>query len=151
MHSELLSAVNKYYPIGIPQIYSEYDGIQKVKQIIADKIAVIDSNIETPLSLLVKSLKKEFSDSQIYDYSFFEFPSYQLAIDVERQGFNGIKLNISIHISISLLLKKYTVFINNIYNFEDADYVNKSISLKQYEIVYFEDCKDEILKAAGSS
>jgi hypothetical protein len=149
MHSELLSAVNKYYPIGFPLLYKEYEGIQQIRQIIKDKIAAIESNIETPVSLLVSSLEKEFPELKIYDNSFFEFPSYQIEIDVESQVFNGIKLNVSICISISLLLKKYTVFINNVYNFRNADHIAGSSSAKNYDMVYFEDCKDGKLKAAA--
>jgi hypothetical protein len=140
---ELLVAIHEYYPIGIPEIYREYDGFHKLKKIILEKIGKNEQY--NTYTVLVNNLRELFFPNELNDYSYFEFPSYFLTIDLEETDLNGIKLKVRAIIVISLLANLYTVYFSNTYSFIDDDFFS-SKNHQSYEIIYFNDCKNKGLR-----
>lgn len=110
---DLLAKIHFYYPVGLPYAYKGYPGYKSIEKIVSDKIDQSDLLTERLWTELVKKLKNSFSAYKVNDLRYLQFPSYVLEIELENQLSESFKRNISLILSISLLSKYYTVFIND--------------------------------------
>lgn len=140
---ELLKNTQKYYPIGMPFLYEEYDGYKMFKEKLEKKVNQILAKENTSWVRLVENVRQKFSLKPIFDYSYLQFPSYIMNLELKKNDSKEIEYTKSLVLNISLLVNYYTLF------FEDIVKVKKGIDEKglqnspYFRIVYFNKCIDK--------
>ena len=143
MH-RLTEAIYKYYPINNPDSYEEHEGMKTLKGIIVEKIINID-NPHHPgqkrINSIINKLKAEFPDLNMDDLSFFEFPGYSISIDLDDILFGDIICKNSIYISISLLVKNFTLYFISDFRFDSVKSIIKN-RIPNYQVLFYQACQN---------
>jgi hypothetical protein len=136
---ELLSTTHQYYPVGYPDLYDNYEGVKQLHRITSEKISQLDVNKNIPYVDLLKNLRDKYPNYLINDFSYYYFPSYQIEIDIEANLIGDIQFSRRIILTISLLIKNYTIFINDKYVFDGLTEIKKQPNILDCcEIIYRE-------------
>ncbi|OKS84879.1 hypothetical protein [Mucilaginibacter polytrichastri] len=114
----LLSAIHRYYPIGLPHLNNDYAGYQDVKNIIETKInQLIANDLPEHCTALLNEVKAEFSGLEVYDNLYHQFPSIDLSINLFNSKENNIERVTLLSLKISLLTNHYIIYYENSFTF----------------------------------
>ena len=127
----------------MPLLFDNYDGTEKIKEIINIKIREIDSHSHTTWSQLNERVKSEFPHYTVLDHSYSQFPSYLLEILLDEKIINEIRVTKSIILNISLLSSYYTIYFQDYININKPKEKFKSHSII-HSIAYFNCCIDVV-------
>lgn len=123
---ELLETIHKYYPVGMPQMFSVYPGYKAMQRITEEKISLVQKNKDYEWTSLVKELEAQFSRYKILNLSYFQFPSYSVKIEIESRDIGDCAMVSYVVLNMSLLCNYYTVFGEDIYKLENYKSNNSS-------------------------
>lgn len=132
----LLETVHKYYPVGIPQLYTSYPGYIAMQKITEGKISLVQGDRDYEWKSFINEIESHFSAYKVYNLSYFQFPGFSLTIEIESQNIGACTLGRYIRLNMSLLCNYFTVFGEDIYNFENYNASSTSREPILSRIVY---------------
>ncbi|NLR81012.1 hypothetical protein [Chitinophaga eiseniae] len=124
---DLLSYIQKYYPIGMPEYYAQPRIVPLQRDtIIESKLGNTDTMEASNWTSLVKEISKP--DYAIQDFYFNQSPSYSLNILLDyRDSQQNLQHQRKIILNISLLCPYFTVFLLDTYSFDHLKPMNRHL------------------------
>ena len=113
MHHEvildLLKSVYRYYPVGLPNFQSSFEGRAKAMDILEKKIIAVQDGTPNDWTRLI-SVLTEKKIGEVRDAAYIQFPSYTATIILKQASTEWIEFTQYLHVTVSLLTNYYTVY-----------------------------------------
>lgn len=106
---DLMQAVNKYYPVGLPDLASDYPGRRMWIDKLEGKFSETSAT-SIRWTALTKALNKYYGTEAVEDMLYRQFPGFTAYIKLMEKDADGFRQTRHLVLNISLLSDVYTVF-----------------------------------------
>ncbi|SIN95660.1 hypothetical protein [Chitinophaga niabensis] len=114
---ELLKKIHSFYPIGLPLLQHEYEGFRNLKEILHKKQIAAGNNEPAEWFTFAGETEKDWAGYEVINFAGKPFPCYELSIILFNGTNNGLSVTGTLTVTLSLLVKHYTVYVYDEYNY----------------------------------
>jgi hypothetical protein len=110
---EIMKCLDGYYLFGLPNLQRQYKGEAEMSKIVSKKIVNIQAGKGNNWTDLMGTIKEKVA-GELFDRAYYQFPSYDATIELEKGTKGAIELTTNLNIGISLLGNYYTVYFEDL-------------------------------------
>jgi hypothetical protein len=141
LKNELITRVHHFYPVGVEDFSSVYNGQKELLQIVENKIDKEVNTTDSEFNVFCEKLQDSLPDLKVENRIYYQFPNYVACVNLPPSEYKDIIHRANFVICISLLANYYTLYFEESYffsSYKGAALVDKNLSLPSYNIHSFE-------------